>query len=121
MLLPAGTPGCTLCFALQLLVCCTACPVPAARVATVSRQTKETSVKVTINLDGTGKCHSKTQVGFVRAWLGYIWCLCAVAACRNGAALALQVPLQDAGKGCTYSGACAGHDCLGCFQFGSFV
>lgn len=38
-------------------------PEFAARVATVSRKTKETSVKVTINLDGTGKCHSKTQVG----------------------------------------------------------
>jgi imidazoleglycerol-phosphate dehydratase len=36
-----------------------------ARVATVQRQTKETSVKVTINLDGTGKCHSKTQIPFL--------------------------------------------------------
>lgn len=36
-----------------------------ARVATVKRQTKETNVKVTINLDGTGKCHSKSQIPFL--------------------------------------------------------
>ncbi|KAL4437108.1 hypothetical protein ABPG75_004247 [Micractinium tetrahymenae] len=35
------------------------------RVATVTRQTKETNVKVTINLDGTGKCHSKSQIPFL--------------------------------------------------------
>lgn len=34
----------------------------AGRVATVKRVTKETNVSVTINLDGTGQCHSKSGV-----------------------------------------------------------
>lgn len=37
-------------------------PTAAGRVATVKRVTKETSVSVTINLDGTGQCHSKSGV-----------------------------------------------------------
>ncbi|MEM9217977.1 MAG: imidazoleglycerol-phosphate dehydratase HisB [Cyanobacteria bacterium P01_F01_bin.150] len=35
------------------------------RVATISRMTKETDVQVSLNLDGTGKCLSKTGVPFL--------------------------------------------------------
>ena len=34
------------------------------RVATVERTTKETSVKITLNLDGTGKAEVETGIGF---------------------------------------------------------
>lgn len=83
------------------LLCCDCCirsasaapgscrfPASAARVATVQRQTKETSVKVTINLDGTGKCHSKSQVG---AMVGR--CLAAGACLAARAAAPAQVVL----------------------------
>jgi imidazoleglycerol-phosphate dehydratase len=36
-----------------------------ARVATVLRQTKETRVEVSINLDGTGVCSSSSQIPFL--------------------------------------------------------
>ncbi len=35
------------------------------RIATVKRETKETKVSVTINLDGTGKCSSSSQIPFL--------------------------------------------------------
>ena len=47
-------------------------PSPPPRVATVVRQTKETSVSVTINLDGTGKCIAETPVGFLNHMLDQI-------------------------------------------------
>lgn len=35
------------------------------RVASVKRETKETKINLTINIDGTGKCHSKSQIPFL--------------------------------------------------------
>eukprot|EP00955_Chlamydomonas_euryale_P065359 359213-Chlamydomonas_euryale.AAC.2 len=43
-----------------------------ARVATVKRETKETQVSVTVNLDGTGKCVAKTPVHFLNHMLDQI-------------------------------------------------
>ena len=37
----------------------------ATRKATINRNTKETSVKVTVNLDGTGKTNIKTGINFI--------------------------------------------------------
>jgi len=37
----------------------------AVRSATVKRETKETKVEVSINLDGTGICSSNTQIPFL--------------------------------------------------------
>lgn len=42
------------------------------RVGTVKRKTKETSVEVTINLDGTGQCTAETPVGFLNHMLDQI-------------------------------------------------
>lgn len=39
--------------------------LPASRIGTVKRQTKETKVDVTINLDGTGICNAKSQIPFL--------------------------------------------------------
>lgn len=38
---------------------------PSARVASVSRTTKETDVQVTLNVDGTGKCTADTGIPFL--------------------------------------------------------
>lgn len=35
-----------------------------ARIATVERNTKETQIKLTLNLDGSGKCDVKNPIGF---------------------------------------------------------
>lgn len=35
------------------------------RIATVQRATKETNIEVTINIDGTGKCDSQSQIPFL--------------------------------------------------------
>ncbi|MDD3217885.1 MAG: imidazoleglycerol-phosphate dehydratase HisB [Lachnospiraceae bacterium] len=35
-----------------------------ARIATITRNTKETQIELTLNLDGTGMCHSETGIGF---------------------------------------------------------
>ena len=35
-----------------------------ARIATVERITGETKIKLTLNLDGTGKCEMKNPIGF---------------------------------------------------------
>jgi imidazoleglycerol-phosphate dehydratase len=37
----------------------------ASRTGTVKRETKETKINLTINIDGTGKCHSKSQIPFL--------------------------------------------------------
>ena len=39
-------------------------PAPAARVAEVSRNTKETQIRVRVNLDGTGEARLNTSIGF---------------------------------------------------------
>jgi len=39
-------------------------PAPAARVAEVSRNTKETQIRVRVNLDGTGEARLNTGIGF---------------------------------------------------------
>ncbi len=44
------------------------------RVGTVTRKTKETSVEVTIDLDGTGICIAETPVGFLNHMLDQIRC-----------------------------------------------
>lgn len=43
-----------------------------SRTGTVKRKTKETSVEVTINLDGTGVCVAETPVGFLNHMLDQI-------------------------------------------------
>lgn len=43
--------------------------VSGPRVAVVKRATKETSVEVRINLDGTGRCVTNTPVGFLNHML----------------------------------------------------
>jgi imidazoleglycerol-phosphate dehydratase len=40
-------------------------PAPAGRSATVERKTKETWIKATVNLDGTGRYQVKTGIGFL--------------------------------------------------------
>ncbi|MBB6227372.1 imidazoleglycerol-phosphate dehydratase [Polymorphobacter multimanifer] len=40
-------------------------PSPASRIATISRATKETSVEVTVNLDGSGDYQVSTGIGFL--------------------------------------------------------
>jgi len=40
-------------------------PAPAGRVATVERKTKETRIRATVNLDGTGRYQVKTGIGFL--------------------------------------------------------
>jgi hypothetical protein len=50
-------------------------PLPAlsgSRSAVVRRQTKETSVEVAIDLDGTGRCTANTPVGFLNHMLDQI-------------------------------------------------
>eukprot|EP00803_Ostreobium_quekettii_P000779 evm.model.scf_68EXC.8 EVM.evm.TU.scf_68EXC.8 scf_68EXC:116074-121168(-) len=42
------------------------------RIATVKRETKETKVEVTINLDGTGKCDAQTPIHFLNHMLDQI-------------------------------------------------
>jgi imidazoleglycerol-phosphate dehydratase len=44
----------------------------AARVATVKRETKETKVEVTVDLDGTGKCVAESPVGFLNHMIDQI-------------------------------------------------
>ncbi len=54
-------------------------PLHTARTATVKRETKETKVEVSINLDGTGVCTSQSQIPFldhmmdVRGWWWWWW------------------------------------------------
>ncbi len=43
-----------------------------ARIATVSRRTAETSIDITLNLDGTGKFVTETGVGFLDHMLSHI-------------------------------------------------
>ncbi len=47
-------------------------PAAPRRVATVHRKTKETEVKVTVDIDGTGKCVAETPVGFLNHMLDQI-------------------------------------------------
>jgi imidazoleglycerol-phosphate dehydratase len=42
---------------------------PPSRTATISRQTKETRVKISLNLDGAGKSSAETGVGFLNHML----------------------------------------------------
>lgn len=43
-----------------------------ARIGSVKRKTKETSVEVTVNLDGTGLCVAETPVGFLNHMLDQV-------------------------------------------------
>jgi imidazoleglycerol-phosphate dehydratase len=45
---------------------------PEARTATVSRETGETTLSVTVNLDGTGKADIETPIGFLNHMLSQI-------------------------------------------------
>ena len=42
------------------------------RTATVHRQTKETTIQVTLTLDGTGQCQVKTGIGFLDHMLAHL-------------------------------------------------
>jgi imidazoleglycerol-phosphate dehydratase len=44
------------------------------RSATIERKTKETTIKATINLDGTGQCDVRTGIGFLDHMLAQIAC-----------------------------------------------
>ena len=48
-----------------LKVCTDSVPINVARVGTVKRETKETKVDVSINLDGTGICQCNTGIPFL--------------------------------------------------------
>lgn len=57
--------------------------VVGSRQATVQRETKETNVEVTIDVDGTGVCNASTQIGFLDHMLdqlvgagGLVWDFC---------------------------------------------
>ena len=43
------------------------------RKSEITRETNETKVSVSINLDGTGKYSNKTNVGFlITCWINYL-------------------------------------------------
>ncbi len=95
-----------------------------ARIATIERNTKETQIKLTINLDGTGKCNVKNPIGFFDHMLNSF--------CKHGmfdleGALSgdLQVDqhhlIEDTGIALGMAFAKALGDCAGIYRSGSFL
>ena len=95
-----------------------------ARIATIERNTKETQIRLTINLDGTGKCNVKNPIGFFDHMLNSF--------CKHGmfdleGALSgdLQVDqhhlIEDTGIALGMAFAKALGDCAGIYRSGSFL
>ena len=94
------------------------------RVATIERNTKETQIKLTLNIDGTGKCEMKNPIGFFNHMLNSF--------CKHGMFdLSGEIKgdldvdqhhlIEDTGIALGMAFAQALGDCAGIFRSGFFI
>ena len=95
-----------------------------ARIATIERNTKETQIKLTINLDGTGKCNVKNPIGFFDHMLNS-FCKHGMFDLEGSLSGDLQVDqhhlIEDTGIALGMAFAKALGDCAGIYRSGSFL